>query len=249
MGHKKSPKELSKMLAYILGRRPDEFGLIPDPSGYVKIKELLKALGEEEGWRYVRRSHLEEVRLTQANPPVDIEDNLIRARDRERLSVPKAASDLPKLLYTCVRRKAYPFVSTKGIMKSDGDVVLCADRETAERIGKRIDRTPVTLTVQVQKSLRRRVRFFSSGETLYTAAAIPAGCFTGPPLPKEKPDLTPPADMVPATPKKPGSYTIDLQSNGRFGSTSGKSDGKKDPPWKKKRKRGKQLHEKPPWRR
>jgi putative RNA 2'-phosphotransferase len=250
MSHKKSPKELAKVLAYILGRRPDEFGLLPDSSGYVKIKELLKALSEEEGWRYVRRSHLDEVQLTQTNPPIEISENLIRARDRERLPPLEAATDLPKLLYTCIRRKAYPFVAAKGLMKSDGDVVLCTERETAERIGKRIDRSPVTLTVQVQKSLKQRVRFFNSGETLYTAAAIPANCFTGPPLPKERPDLTPPADMVPAKPKKPGSFTIDILSDGTVDASSGDSRNKKEPPWKKKRKKGKGArHEKPPWRR
>jgi len=248
MGHKKSPKELAKILAYVLGRRPDEFGLVPDRSGYVKVKELLKALGEEGEFRFVRRSHLEEVCLTLTKPPIEIEDNLIRARDRSELTVPLVADNLPKLLYTCIRRKAYPYVSEKGVMKSEGDVVLSADRAMAMRIGKRIDQSPVILTVQVQKSLQKRVRYFSGGGELYTAAFIPAGCFTGPPLPKEKPDLIPPPDMVPAAPKRPGSYTIDIQEDGSFDSSASNNRGKKEPPWKKKRKRSKSKHEKPPWR-
>ena len=249
MGHKKSPKELAKILAYILGRRPDEFGLVPDRSGFVKIKELLKALSEDGEFRYVRRSHLEEVCLALAKPPIEIEEHLIRARDRSRLPPLEVTDDLPKLLYTCIRRKAYPFVAEKGVMKSEGDVILSADRDLAQRIGKRIDQSPVTLTVQVQKSLQKRVRYLSSGGDLYTAASIPAGCFTGPPLPKEKPDLTPPADMIPAAPKKPGSYTIDIQEDGTIDSSSADSRDRKAPPWKKKRKRSKSRHEKPPWRR
>jgi len=248
MGHKKSPKELAKILAYVLGRRPDEFGLVPDRSGYVKVKALLKALGEEGEFRYVRRSHLEEVCLTLTKPPIEIEENLIRARDRSELTAPLEADNLPKLLYTCIRRKAYPYVAEKGVMKSEGDVVLSADPEMAVRIGKRIDQSPVTLTVQVQKSLQKRVRYFSSGGALYTAAFIPAGCFTGPPLPKEKPDLTPPPDMVPAVPKRPGSYTIDIQADGSFDSSASNNRSKQEPPWKKKRKRSKSKHEKPPWR-
>ena len=39
---------LSRMLAYVLGHRPDEFGLLPDESGYVRLKDLLTALKEEE---------------------------------------------------------------------------------------------------------------------------------------------------------------------------------------------------------
>jgi len=246
---RKSPKELAKILAYVLGRRPDEFGLVPDRSGYVKIKDLLKALGEEREFRYVRRSHLEEVRLTLAKPPIEIEDHLIRARNRSDLPIPEAADDLPKLLYTCIRRKAYPYVTVKGVMKSEGDVILSSDRDMARRIGKRIDQSPVTLTVRVQKSLQKRVRYFSGGGELYTAAFIPAGCFTGPPLPKEKPDLTPPPDMIPAAPKRPGSYTIAIQEDGTIDSSSGTNRSQQAPPWKKKRKRSKAKHEKPPWRR
>jgi len=49
------------MLVYMLGHRPDEFGLVPDSEGFIPYKELLQAIHEEEGWRYVRRSHINEV--------------------------------------------------------------------------------------------------------------------------------------------------------------------------------------------
>ena len=248
MSYKKSPKELAKMLAYILGRSPAEFGLIPDRDGYVRVKELLKVFSEEEGWSYVRRSHLDEVALTLPDRPVELEDNLIRAKNRENLPSFEEAADLPKLLYTCVRQRAYPFVASKGVQKSDGDVILSADLETARRMGKRIDQKPVLLTVQVKKTLEKRVRFFTGGGTLFTAACIPAGCFTGPPLPKEKPDLTPPPDLVPATPKRPGSYTINIHADGSIDSSSDKPGRTKAPPWEKKRKRDNKRHEKPPWR-
>jgi len=205
---------------------------------------LLKVFSEEEGWSYVRRSHLDEVALTLPDRPVEFKDNLIRAKNRDNLPSFEEAVELPKLLYTCVRQRAYPFVASKGVQKSDGDVIISADLETARRMGKRIDQKPVFLTVQVKKTLDKRVRFFTGGGTLFTAACIPADCFTGPPLPKEKPDSTPPADMVPATPKRPGSYTIEIEPNG----TIGPSGRKKDPPWKKKRKRDNKRHEKPPWR-
>ena len=48
MGTRKSVKQLEKWLKYILERRPDEFGLVPNPEGYVKIKDLLKAIGEDK---------------------------------------------------------------------------------------------------------------------------------------------------------------------------------------------------------
>ena len=64
MSKRKSSEKLAKFLHYVLGRHPDEFGLVPDADGWVKIKELLNALSEESGWGYVRTSHLNEIMLT-----------------------------------------------------------------------------------------------------------------------------------------------------------------------------------------
>ena len=241
-------KKLGKILAYILGRHPGEFGLVPDREGYVKIKALLRAFSEEEGWGYVRQSHLNEILLSLSPAPVEIQGNLIRAKIRENLPGIETATNLPKLLFTCVRRKAHPFVAANGIRKSESPVVLSSSVKMAERLGRRVDRWAVTLTVQVKKALEKNVEFFKADGALYTAAFIPAGCFTGPPLPKEKPALSPPADTIPAAPKKPGSYTLNVGADGSFNSASGKNSRKQDPPWKRKHKKGKQKHEKPPWR-
>ena len=115
MAQHKSPKKLSKFISYILGHRPDEFGLVPDPDGFVKIKELLKAICEEEGWKYVRRSYIHETLIILQNPPIEIKDNYIRAKCRDKLPKHTLVQNPPKLLHTCVRRKAYPHLITKGI--------------------------------------------------------------------------------------------------------------------------------------
>jgi len=115
MGRQKAPIQLAKFLTYVLARRPDEFGLVPDQDGFVKIKELLKAVNEEQDWKYVRHSHINEILITLPSPFFEIQANLIRAVSREQLSLPAPAENLPKLLYTCVRRKAYPAVTEKGI--------------------------------------------------------------------------------------------------------------------------------------
>ena len=39
-------KKLSRFIATMLGRSPDEFGLVPDRQGFVSVKELLKAITE-----------------------------------------------------------------------------------------------------------------------------------------------------------------------------------------------------------
>ena len=48
-------------MVYMLGYRPDEFGLVPDPEGYIPYKNLLQAIHEEPGWGYVRQGHFNEI--------------------------------------------------------------------------------------------------------------------------------------------------------------------------------------------
>ena len=57
MAKRRSLEQLAKFISYILGRNPAEFGLVLDSDGFVKIKEFLKAVSEEEGLKYVCRSN------------------------------------------------------------------------------------------------------------------------------------------------------------------------------------------------
>jgi putative RNA 2'-phosphotransferase len=253
MKNKKSPQTLAKFIAYILERRPDEFGLVVDSEGYIKIKELLKALNEESGFSHVRRSHLNEILFSMANPPFEIVDTRIRAKNRNNLPRPDVALDLPKLLYTYIRRKAHPFVTAKGIFPSGHhQVVLSPNRDLAERMGKRSDREPVILTVHVQKSLDHGVKFYQAGGLLFLAAFIPAECFSGPALPKEKPEKLKQGQKISVKqPEAAGSFLIDLDKTGIQQTYEGKSK-KRDQDWKSKNKRlkkRKQKRERPPWRR
>ena len=74
-------KKQARFLKYILGLRPDEFGLVPDRDGYVKIKDLLKAVHEEAGWRSFRQANINEMMLSLAPPPLEISENRIRAKN------------------------------------------------------------------------------------------------------------------------------------------------------------------------
>ena len=161
MAYKKSPQKLAKLLDYILGRRPDEFGLVTDTDGFIKIKELLKALSEEEGLTYVRRAHLDEILITLPDPSFEIVDNSIRAKNRQYLPAHTYAAELPKLLYHSVRQKAYPHVYSNGITPAGySQVILPSNHSLAQRMGRRIDRSAVLLTVQVQHCLDRGSRLF-----------------------------------------------------------------------------------------
>lgn len=207
MNQQQSLKQLSKFLSYVLGSRPDEFGLVPDKQGFVKIKELLKALNEEKGTRNIRMAGINEVIISNPDPLIEIKDNLIRAKNRENIPEILPGENLPKLLYTCVRQKAHPVVLDKGINPLGGSpyVILTSDKYMAEKLGKRIDQSPLLLTVQVEWSKQMGVEFKKFGESIYLAQSIPVGGFTAPPLPKDKPDDTK-KDPPVLKPKTPGSY-------------------------------------------
>ncbi len=243
MALQKSPKKLAKLLDYILGRRPDEFGLVADKDGYIKIKELLKALSEEKGLSYVRRAHLDEILLTLPDPSFEISDNSIRAKSRRHLPEHIDAPHPPKLLYHCVRQKAYPHVYIKGIHPTGySRVILSSNLSLAQRMGRRIDRSAILLTVQVQPCLSKGVAFFNAGEALFLADFIPPGCFSGPPLPKEKPVVAKTdVSQKSESRKTAGSFLIDLEEK-----MNPKAAGSKQNRKMKKQKRRRQP---PPWRR
>ena len=228
----------AKFIAYVLGRRPDEFGLIPDERGFVKIKTLFKALHEEDGWRFLKPTHLQEMILALAPPPVEMKGAMIRARDRGDLPRVSPAMNLPKLLYAAIRRRAYPSALEKGLRPGgEGYIVLSADQAMALRLGNRMDNDPVLLTINTASACDVGVHFRQYGQRLYLADEIPSGTFSGPPLPREKNKPGKPIQPLPASPPiSPGSYFPDLTQPPEAAPGSPHRAGKREKTWQKDRR-------------
>ena len=234
----KSVTKLAKFLHYILGCRPDEFGLVPDPQGFVPEKDLLKALAEESGWKHVRHAHLHEIALTVPSAPIEFREKNIRAKMRDHLPRPVHPENPPKILYTCIRKRAHPVVMQKGLVPTRNDYVILSDEpRMAERIGKRLDPSPVLINVNVSQSMAMGVEYQRFGDNLFLASPIPPECISGPPLPKETAETKKPA-AAPKVPKHAGSFFPDadrLAVSGR--SNKIRKKGKdKSIQWKKHRK-------------
>jgi putative RNA 2'-phosphotransferase len=223
------------MLTYVLAYRPDEFGLVPDEEGFVRYKDLLKALHEENGWRHVRRSHINE--MLMGGDRVLFEPENDRIRSQERHWTLNTDNDLPLsgLLYTPVRKRAHPVAMERGLKaKERSYVVLSSDRKMALRMGRRLDQHPVLLEIPAAAAGKKGVLIFPFGD-LFLAPEIPADCISGP-LPskdqveKEEKKVDkkqkPHADLKTAT---PGSFILDPQ---RDPDPSRKSRGKKRKGWK-----------------
>ncbi len=239
--------QLSKFIAYVLGKEPGEFGLVPREDGFFKIKDVLKAVWEEEGFRHVRESHLNEILMTLPDPPFEIAEKMIRSANWRQLPEISPTHDLPKLLYACVRRKAHAFALDKGIFPLGHErVVLSPDPDMAMRIGRRFDGDPVMMIVQTAKSTASGVAFFLAGNNLYLADFIPAGCFTGPPPPKETPEDQKSKKVQEVTEsfdRTPGSFYLDFNPK-KEKTKQDYRKRQKDIAWKKERKRKQKTGEK-----
>jgi len=240
MKHLQKVKKLAKFLDYLLGRHPDEFGLCPDEDGYVKIKDLLKAISEEDGWGYVRQSHLREVTVALDRPLVELSGKRIRAVDRSKMIAPDFPESIPRLLYHPVRQRAYPVVLEKGVKPASSSpyIVLAREWSMAERLGRRMDASAVILTVNTDQLTRLGATLNVFGSVLFLADRLPAGSFSGPPLPKKPPETkVTEKSQPPAAPKTPGSYMVDLSSEPGSKKKPVKKERKRKNEWKRERKR------------
>jgi len=177
---------LTRILIYILGHNPDEFGIVPEHDGYVSYKELIQAIHEEQGWGYVRRGHINEILLSHDRVCFEYDEDRIRARERTwHLDVNRSPENIPKILFTGVRRKAHPHVMDKGLQSSQGKFLpLSQEKAMALRIGRRRDQKPVIIEVHADQARKEGVLFIPFGQ-LFLATEIPAKYVLGPPVPRE----------------------------------------------------------------
>ncbi|SPD76291.1 RNA 2'-phosphotransferase, Tpt1 / KptA family protein [uncultured Desulfobacterium sp.] len=178
--------DLGRFLLYVLGRRPDEFGLIPDQDGFIKYKDLIRAVNEEPGFSYVRQSHINEVLLGRGRNLFQTAENKIRALEiKWSLNLNSHVNDLPNILFITVRKKAHPMVMEMGLSSGAGrHFVLSADEVMARRIGRRRDPAPVLLKVAADRASKAGIVFYAFGD-LFLSPEIPIAFISGPPVSKE----------------------------------------------------------------
>jgi len=188
--NKRKLVNLTLLMRYILGNRPDEFGLVPEKEGYITIKEFLKAINEEPNMTYVRESHLREVLLNDRDGIFEIDEKKIRSTQRNFCPVnkEKGLTPPPKILFKGVKRKAYPYILNSGLLPGANEyVVMTTDRDLAVRIARRLDQEPVILEIRAGAAIENGITFYPFGESIYMADSVPVQFISGPPLPKEPP--------------------------------------------------------------
>jgi putative RNA 2'-phosphotransferase len=205
---------LAKFLNYVLSQRPDEFGLVPDQEGFVSLKELLQAVNEEEGWRYVRRSHVQEIFWSQEHPGLQIMEGRIRAAPAHHFETcfTFPPSRPPKLLYYGASRRAYPHILEQGLKSAANESFrLSTSREMALRIARRKDPQPIILEVFAEKAWERGISFRRVNELIFLVESLSPDLFFGPPPPKER--EKPVQRKAEKVPPLPGSFFLDMSKS------------------------------------
>lgn len=227
---------LEKLLRYVLGVAPDEFGLYPDALGFVPLKSVVAALHDEDGWRSVREGLI----LMLANQPggrspFELAEGLIRLKPALASLPPEAppASALPKFLYGAFKPTAWALFSQGGLRPKAGeDVVrLWSEAEMALKVGRRISSTAVLVTVLAVKARQAEAVFIPYSERLWLTTGVPAAYLNGPPLP--------PLENAPAERRERLSAVLGPSPPAEPEIHRGKKKGKRDdaPDWKNQLRR------------
>jgi putative RNA 2'-phosphotransferase len=231
------------MLTYLLGHRPDEFGLVLDADGFVSMKQVLQVLAGEPGWGFVRRHHLEEVAALLEPPRFEVKGEMLRGLPPAQGNLRRPPGETPPaLLYAAIPPRAHAGVWQEGLKPpGERELVLATTAALALKLGRRRSPEPVLVTVQAQAAARAGIDFQGYGEDLFLAPVLPRE-FLQLPSPPEKQEKAQPARPG-RPPPTPGSVILDLPQF--FAGGSRERRPKDEPPWKsgaralrKKRRRG-----------
>lgn len=224
-------ESLARMLAYLLGRRPDEFGLVLETGGWAPVKQLLQALHEEPGFARVRREDLERLAALISPPPVEIAGEKVRSLLPPAPELRRDPTSLPSLLYLAISPKIHAIVWEEGLKPPGGrELVLARQPEMALRLGQRRDNHPLLVKVAAQTAARGGITFQAYGEELFLSLApIPREFLQLPPPPKE---VAPPKPAAKGKSKAmPGELLLDLPQ--MLAGKPGKGKKRDEAAWKK----------------
>ena len=172
---KKRTTHVSKFLSLVLRHEPAQIGITLDAAGWVAVRELLEAMAAH---RFpVSRDELEEVVRTSEKKRFAFSDDGLRIRASQGHSVEVELgyepATPPNLLYHGTVDRFLDSIRRSGLLKGQRHHVhLSADRETAEKVGRRRGR-PVVLVVRAGEMHHENLAFFRSDNGVWLTEQVP----------------------------------------------------------------------------
>lgn len=198
---------LARMLAYMLGHHPDEFGLVLAEDGSIPFKQVHRALIHEPGWGFVRRHHLDQVVSLLQPPAFEVVEERLRCLKPGPAPRRHPGMAPPPLLYLAIPPRSHERVWQEGLKAAAGqELVLARTRELALKLGSRRAPAPILITIQAQAAAKSGLSFAGYGEELFLVLALPRDFLQ---MPAPPPPSVQPRPAKPAAPQPtPGTFIV-----------------------------------------
>ncbi len=169
---------LSKFMSLALRHRAREFGLEPDPEGFVPLAELVALVERNASLPGLGRREI--IFLAEDGQPsrFEVRGELIRAAyGHSRQGVPAVVYppvEPPAILYHGTHPAARPRIREEGLRPMSRQYVhLSTTPERARAVAGRHTRTPLILTVRAAEARAADVEFYSPEAQHFLARAVP----------------------------------------------------------------------------
>jgi putative RNA 2'-phosphotransferase len=168
--------KVSKFLSLVLRHQPEKIGIALDSAGWVRVAELLEAMGRH-GFA-LTREELERVVETSDKKRFALSDDGERIRASQGHSVEVELgyepATPPEVLYHGTVDRFLAPIRQKGLVKgARHHVHLSADVGTATKVGGRRGRA-VVLTVDAAGMVREGIVFYVSANGVWLTEHVPA---------------------------------------------------------------------------
>jgi putative RNA 2'-phosphotransferase len=163
----------SRFLSYVLRHRPDAIGIELDAAGWVRIDDLLAALGRHR--RPVRRETLDRLVAGTDKQRLEVRGDRIRAAQGHSVPVDLQLEPVtpPPVLYHGTVARFLPAIRADGLTRqARGHVHLSADVPTAAAVGGRRG-VPVVLTVDAAGMHRAGYAFYRAANGVWLTDRVP----------------------------------------------------------------------------
>lgn len=166
---------LGRFLALVLRHNPASVGVTLDPSGFVDVDALARAIATQPGWSSVTA---DTIRATAQKDAKRYELSGDRVRARYGHSVPIAAPGQavvpPEWLYHGTAPQALEGIRQQGLQPQGRQFVhLSLTRQDALTIGRRHSSDAVVVTVQARGAHDSGMLFYQASPTVFLVREVP----------------------------------------------------------------------------
>ena len=171
-------KKLSKFMSLVLRHKPEAIGIKLDREGWCDFPEFLSKIQRSSPrWHKLTEENIQTVVANCNKQRFTVKDGRIRANQghsNKQIEV-KFSEIVPQHdLYHGTSREAWSKIKQSGLIPMRRHHVhLSPDLETAQKVGRRHDRNPVSLRVDTQKALAAGIQFYVSENNVYLCKHIP----------------------------------------------------------------------------